>query len=199
MEFGHNTTYDLELIAWRDNDPGSRHLLVRLVSVQLIQNILHSLISCQPVIRLFVRHPLFDDQFIGCGIRIRSQRDTHIIEAFKRTDRSRADRNNLTEVILDPFDRTPTHRNKFGMHLMPFDRLAFHGFERPGSDMERQFFPSDSQSIDSSQNFRCKMQTRCRGGHRTFYLGVNRLVGLQIAFLSFAIQIRRNRQYARCI
>ena len=92
MEIGHNTTYDLELIAWSDNDPGSRHQLVRLVSVQIIQNILQSFISCQPVIRLFVRHPLFDDQFIGCGIRIRSQRDTHIIEAFKRTDRSRADR-----------------------------------------------------------------------------------------------------------
>ena len=158
MEIGHNTTHDLELIAWSDNDPGSRHQLVRLVSVQIIQNILQSFISSQPVIRLFVRHPLFDDQFIGCGIRIRSQRDTHIIEAFKRTDRSRADRNNLAEIILDPFDRTPAYGDKFRMHLMSFDRLAFHGFKRPGSDMERQFFPSDSLSIDSSRTsgVKCK-------------------------------------------
>ena len=46
MEIGHNTTHDLELIAWSDNDPGSRHQLVRLVSVQIIQNILQSFISC---------------------------------------------------------------------------------------------------------------------------------------------------------
>ncbi|CCX78621.1 uncharacterized protein BN560_02890 [Parabacteroides johnsonii CAG:246] len=82
---------------------------------------------------------------------------------------------------------------------MPFDRLAFHRLECPGSDMKRQFFPSDPPRINSSQNFRSKMQTRCRSGHRTFYLGINRLIGLQITFLGFTVQIRRDRQYARCI
>ena len=79
---------------------------------------------------------------------------------------------------------------------MPFDRLAFHRLECPGSDMKRQFFPSDPLRIDSRQDFRCKMQTGCRCGHRTFYLGVDRLVGLQIAFLGFPVQIRRDRQHA---
>ena len=54
MEIGHNPTHDLKLIARSDNDPGSRHQFIRLMPVQVIQNILQSLARRQLVIHFII-------------------------------------------------------------------------------------------------------------------------------------------------
>ena len=85
------------------------------------------------------------------------------------------------------------------MHFMSFDRLTLYRFECPGTHMQRKLFAAETFGFQLCQYFRSEMESGCRSGNRTFYLGINRLISLQVAFFRFSVQVGRNRQFTRGI
>ena len=65
--------------------------------------------------------------------------------------------------------------------------------------MQRELFALYASLVDCVQYSLCEMQSCSRCCHRTFNLGIHRLVSLLVAFLSIAVQVWRNRQFAYCI
>ena len=124
------------------------------------------------------------------------KRHADIIKAFECADGSRSDGDDMSQVLHDPFDGTAAYGYIFGMHFMPFDRFALDRLECSGSDMQRQFFATETFGIQVRQHLRCEMKSRRRCGYRTFDFRINSLVRLQIAFLRFTVQIRRYGQFA---
>ncbi len=61
VEVGDDVPDDLALFARCDDDLGGGDLRIRLMFIQIIEDLLQRLGCRQPVVVLFVRHPLFDD------------------------------------------------------------------------------------------------------------------------------------------
>lgn len=65
VEVGDDSFYDLELIARGDDDLCSRYQRIRIMLIQIIEDVLKGTLRCQPVVIHVVRHPLFYDEIFG--------------------------------------------------------------------------------------------------------------------------------------
>ena len=87
----------------------------------------------------------------------------------------------------------PPNRNMFRVHIVSPDRLAFHGTKRPGPNVQGQlldrypFFPQGFQHGDA------EMQPGRRGCHRSFVLGIHRLIANLVILFRLPVQVWRDR------
>ena len=79
------------------------------------------------------------------------------------------------------------------MHLMIANYFTLYRFKGSGPHVQSNLFAGKAFCIQAGQYFGREMESRRWSGHRTFYFGVDRLIGLQIAFAGFTVQIGRNR------
>jgi len=126
------------------------------------------------------------------SVRIVQQSNAYVIEAFQRTYRGCPYRNGFSFMRYQLFQRTPIDGYVFRVHFVPFYLFAFDRLERAGSYVQGQFFQCYPFFTQGVQNSRSEVQTGCRCGYRTFYLGINGLVSLLITLLRLPVQIRRD-------
>ena len=101
-----------------------------------------------------------------------------VVEAFERSYRSGSHSDHPAVGTAQLIDEVAAHRDIFGVHLVPFDRVAFYRFKGTRSDMQGDFFPPDAPSIYIGKYFRSEMKSGGRCGDGAFYLRINRLIGL---------------------
>ena len=178
MEVGDDSFYDLELIARGDDDLRSRYQRIRIMLIQIIEDVLKGSLRCQPVVIGVVRHPLFYDEIFGSRFGVALKNHAHVIETFQGPYGSRSYGDDISKVAFDTFDGTAADGDKFRVHLVPFDRVAFYRFKGTRSDMQGDFFPPDAPSIYIGKYFLSEMKSGGRCGDRAFYLGINCLIGL---------------------
>ena len=87
------------------------------------------------------------------------------------------------------FYHAPRHVDPFAVHFVTFDAFALHGFEGAGTHVERQLGTFDAATLEGFQHRRGEVQACCRGGHAAFDLGINGLVGFQVAGFSLAVEV----------
>ena len=63
------------------------------------------------------------------------------------------------------------------------DQGAFYRLKSPGSYVQGNFADIDPGIVQTSEQLRREVQSSRRGGHRSLYTGVDRLIILQIRLL----------------
>ena len=82
------------------------------------------------------------------------------------------------------------------MHLVTFYFFALHGLECTGAHVERQFLAVDTFFVKGFQYSFGEMESGGRSRYRAFDFGIYRLVGLLVAFLRLAVQVRWDWKFA---
>ena len=85
------------------------------------------------------------------------------------------------------------------MHRVVAYFFALDRLEGACAHMEGQFAQLHTFLLEAFQHLGREMQARRRCCHRTLYLGIHRLVRLQVALLGFAVEIGRYGQFANGI
>ena len=148
---------------------------------------------------LLIRFPLSHHQLFFADIRPFDGFQSHIIETLQSAHRGGAHRKDLSFLVNQILDETSAHTKRLDMHLMILDGVRFDRFEGTRTYVQGQFVAHHPFVMQRFKHPLRKMQSGSRGCHRTFYLRVNRLIGLFILLLRVAIQIRRDRKFARFI
>ena len=130
------------------------------------------------------------------SVRVLQQGDADVIEAFERAHRCGAYGYGLPLVGYQLFYRAARYGDVLCVHLVPFDFFALHGAEGAGTYVQRQFFQVNAFCAECVEHAGREVQSGCRGSYGAFYLGVNRLIGLLVAFLCLAVQVGRDGQLA---
>ena len=196
VEVGDDPFHQLELVARGDDDPRRRHQAVGAPAVEVIQDVPQRLGHGQAVVGLVIRHPLPHDQFLARGIRIILDEHADVVEALERADRGGADGDDLAQVGPQPFDRRAADGDEFRVHLVAGDRLALHRLEGAGAHVQRHLLAADAVGVDVGQHLGREVQPGGRGGDRSLDLGIDGLVGAQVAFLRLPVQVGRDGQDA---
>ena len=96
----------------------------------------------------------------------------------------------------ETLDGTAVDGNVLAVHVVSADVLALDGTERACPHVERHLLTLNAPGVDVCEDFGREMQACRRRCHRTFYLGIYRLVGRLVALLRLAVEIWRDRQLA---
>ena len=87
----------------------------------------------------------------------------------------------------------PSNGNMFRVHIVSPDRLAFHGTESPGPHVQGQFLDRYPFFPQGFQHGDAEMQPGRRGCHRSFVLGIHRLIANLVILFRLPVQVWRDR------
>ncbi|EJX06483.1 hypothetical protein EVA_05409 [gut metagenome] len=99
----------------------------------------------------------------------------------------------MCQKALDAF---APYGDPFGMHRMLTNFSRFYRLKSAGTHVQSNLIALNSLLVECLQDPFSKMQTCRRSGNRSLDLGIDRLVGTQVALLRFSIEIGRNGKFA---
>ena len=89
------------------------------------------------------------------------------------------------------------HGNMLCVHVVVANLLALDWLEGAGTNVQGNLLALNAVAVQFCQHLGGEVQT-CRGGsHTALYLGIDGLVGGEVALLRLSVQIGRNGKFAR--
>ena len=87
--------------------------------------------------------------------------------------------------------------NMLGMHLVVTNLLALYGFKGAGTYVKGQLLALYAVGIEVGQYAFCEMKSCRWSGHRSLNLGIDGLIGTEVALFGLTIQVGRNGQFSQ--
>ena len=162
--------------------------------VHVFQQGLQGLASVgQSLVFLGVWHPLLHMEVF---LALHGQK-SHVVETLQGAHTGGANGNGRASVCNEPFYGCAVYGNVLRVHVVAANLLALDWLEGAGTNVQGNLLALYAMVVQFCQHLGGEVQT-CRGGsHTALYLGVDGLVGGEVALLCLSVQVGRNGQFAR--
>lgn len=123
--------------------------------------------------------------------------NAHVVETLQCAHAGCSHGNGGTFVRYEPFYGGAVHGNVLRVHVVVANLLALDGFEGAGTNVQGHLLALYAVGIQFCQHLGGEVQACRGGGHTALYLGVDGLVGGEVALLCLSVQVGRDGQFAR--